>query len=99
LANALGRSRQRIEDLCDSDLNSQKLSELQQRFGQEYQAALKDGSWIKTFRGRDVLSLFTEKFVRGMSYEYFRDLIITRMSELDFKPPGMSQIINSILED
>jgi hypothetical protein len=99
LSDALGRSRQRIENTCNAELNSGNLSQLQQRFGLEYQAALKDGSWIRKFRGRDILRQFAGRFVQGMSYEYFRDLIITRMSESRYQPVGMSQIINSILQD
>jgi len=34
-----------------------------------------------------------------MTYEYFRDLIITRMSESGYQPAGMLEIINSILRD
>jgi hypothetical protein len=99
LFEALGRSRQRIEHVCNSQFSSEMLSKLQQQFAREYQVALEDGSWIRKFRGRDVLSQFAGRFVRGMSYEYFRDLIITRMSESHYQPAGMTQIISSILLD
>ena len=58
-----------------------------------------DGGWTQTFRGRDVLRRFVGRFVTGIGYETFRDLIIARMRDAEYKPAGMKRVIDTILAD
>jgi predicted ATPase len=99
LAAAITRSQQRIADLVASCLTPISLSQMQIDFNKTYNEALTDGSWLMKFRGRDILGRFAGKYVRGMKYEYFRDLIITVMSEDNYQPPGMHLVISQILSD
>jgi hypothetical protein len=99
LVEALERSKNRIEGLNQSSIDPKSLADLQQRYEDEFQISLRDGTWIAKFRGRDILRRFAGEIVPGMSYEYFRDLIITRMSDSGYRPLGMSKIVQAILED
>lgn len=85
---ALARSKNRIESLCDSTLASKELEDLQRQYESECYTALNVGTWTSRFRGRDILRKFAGEFVTGMNYEYFRDLIITQMSESKYRPDG-----------
>lgn len=99
LAEALARSKSRIENLCNSSLASTDLKALEEQYEKECYTALNDGTWISTFRGRDILKKFASELVPGMSYEYFRDLVVTQMSESNYRPHGMAKAVESILAD
>jgi hypothetical protein len=99
LSEALARSRNRIDELSNSSLASNELTALQQQYEDECYASLSDGTWIAKFRGRDILRMFAGELVRGMSYEYFRDLVITKMSDNNYRPAGMTRVVESILSD
>ena len=99
IAEAVGRSQQKIADLVASKLSSAALETWRAEYDTSYQRALDDGSWTTTFRGRDVISRFAGIYARGMKYAYFRDLIITLMSEAKYQPPGMLSVTARILAD
>ena len=61
--------------------------------------SLEEGDWKKHFRGRDILRSFSGKYVPGMRYEYFRDLIISQMVNAGYQPEGMKAILDSIIND
>ena len=97
IAEAIERSNERIQDRLASKLSRSNLEQEQLRYKKEYASALADGSWVVKFRGRDILSRFAGRFAQGMRYEYFRDLIINRMSEAQYRPQGMEAIVRKIL--
>ena len=65
----------------------------------ELTESLNTEDWKKHFRGRDILSTFAGKYVPGMRYEYFRNLIISQMSSANYEPEGMKAVLDQILSD
>ena len=60
-------------------------------------AALGDAiEWKKVFRGRDILSTFTARYGKGLSYHALRDMIVNTMSEQGYRPSGMLRILAAI---
>ncbi|MEH2116364.1 hypothetical protein [Nostoc sp.] len=51
------------------------------------------------FSGRDIINRFVAKFGQGIPYLKFRDLILARMRDNNFQPPGMKQIVDRIIAD
>ncbi len=99
LHHAIEKSIERINQRLDSNL---KLGEIRSRVETEQKAlteALTTEDWKKHFRGRDVLQEFAGKYVPGMRYVYFRELIISQMSSAGYQPPGMKDILDQIVAD
>lgn len=96
LAESVARSNKKF---CEkiAKITAETLTKNQSNIVVELNKALEDGTWQKRFRGRDILRRFAGKVVKGMEYEYFRDLVISRMSERNYKPPGMSTVVEAIL--
>ncbi len=65
-------------------------------YKKEFLESIRKGSWKKEFRGRDILKRFLLKNFKGMKYEYFRNLIISRMVTEGYKPRGMEDILKKI---
>jgi hypothetical protein len=61
------------------------------------EASLLNDEWRREFPGRLVLKRFVSEHVDGVSYEPFRNLIIDKMVDSGFRPPGMLSIIESIV--
>jgi len=98
IGEAIMRSQKRLTERLRDQLSPATLAALESSTVASLEGALRDGSWVKSFRGRDILRRFAGMLVPGMEYEYFRDLIITRMSEARYQPPGMSRVVTTILE-
>jgi hypothetical protein len=100
---AVTASMERIHGLGDTDLSLQALAREEKVIRNRLSQDLKSGEWRKTFKGREVLRQFVHQYVskrvRRIGYEEFRDLVIGRMRDAAFEPPGMKRVINSILED
>ena len=85
-----------------------RLNELGDKYSEEYltrregeirqtlSAALTSNGWRSEFPGRLVIKRFVEKCVIGVSYDAFRFLIIEKMVDSRYEPPGMLTIINKI---
>lgn len=97
LRESIERSISRLNELANNDLTLQKLAndeaELRQRFKQD----LATDAWRQSFRGRDVLKRFVTDHVPVMGYEPFRNLILARMRDANFRPPGMQAVVEQIL--
>lgn len=96
LHGAIHASLQRLEAAA-MQLSPERLHDLEAALRTKYEASLADGSWLSTFRGRDVLRRFATARSLPVSYEVFRNLILARMAEDAYQPPGMKQIINAIM--
>jgi energy-coupling factor transporter ATP-binding protein EcfA2 len=96
LHDALLSSRARIDSVLKEDLALDKLAKteavLRNRFAQD----LKTDAWLSSFRGRDILKRFIDHHVKAVSYEVFRDLILARMRDVGWQPPGMRKVLESI---
>jgi len=99
ISEAISRSRQRINDVVDSTLRKDLIEQQAGQFNREVHAQLSTNEWKKTFRGRDILRRFIGKYGQGLRYEPFRDLIIARMRDADYKPGGMKAVVDQILTD
>jgi len=99
LTEALTRSRSRIEATLSGELNPENVQAEDRRFREQFEDDLLTGAWRRTFRGRDVLKRFVGRHVGGLSYEPFRELIISKMRDTNFQPPGMKRVIEAILSD
>ena len=99
LYNSIVKSVQRVCELAENGL---PLANIQERIRKERQVledSLIEGDWKKHFKGRDILREFAGEYLRGMRYEYFRDLIISEMATSGHQPEGMKAVLDKILND
>ena len=99
LHQSIRNSIERIELIADDKYD---LSYVQGRVEEErkkLEESLTNGNWKQHFMGREILRLFVGKYVMGMGYEYFRDLIIGLMVKSNYQPNGMKKILNRIISD
>ena len=94
LAEAADRAKAKM---IKAPLSKDALTSLQGESTQRAEKELQSGRWTTTFRGRDVLRRFCDLAKLGVAYEVFRDLIIARMHQAKFEPPGMREVIDRIL--
>ncbi|TYL86347.1 AAA family ATPase [Bradyrhizobium cytisi] len=97
LSMAIQTSRNKIEGLIQNSLSPAALEGLAQTHKQRFQVDLQNGGWKKSFRGRDILRLFVGRRGGGVKYEAFRNVIIARMRDKGYQPPGMKKILDQIL--
>ncbi|MGH6710704.1 MAG: AAA family ATPase [Bradyrhizobium sp.] len=97
VSNAIQASRARIDQLIQSSLSLAALEGMTQAHQQRFQVDLQNGEWKKSFRGRDILRLFIGRHGGGVKYEAFRNVIIARMRDKGYQPPGMKEILDQIL--
>lgn len=98
LHNAVERSVERIGRARENPLSESGLRTREYELRSKYETGLADGSWMKIFRGRDILKRFSGKHASGVTYEAFRNLIVGRMRDENYQPPGMKAVIDKILE-
>ncbi len=89
----------RATDLSTAELSRETLQAAETSIRGELSDQLASGEWRKTFRGRDILSRFSDRHVGGLGYEPFRDLILARMRDDNFQPAGMSAVLAKIMSD
>ena len=97
VARRVDESAYRISQLAKTELSSEQLQSIAAERRENLTAALNDSTeWKKVFRGRDILSTFTARFGKGLSYQAMRDMIVNAMSEGGHRPPGMLRILAAI---
>ena len=97
VARNVDESASRISRLVETDLSPEQLESIAAERRKALTAALGDsGEWKKVFRGRDILSTFTARYGKGLSYQAMRDMIVNAMSEQGRRPPGMVRILAAI---
>ena len=92
-------SVQRLSNCAREDFPVKNIGDLVDEERRLLENSLEQGNWKKHFKGRDILSTFVAKYINGMRYEHFRDLIVSKMSEANYQPPGMKHILDHILAD
>jgi hypothetical protein len=60
------------------------------------QVALTNGEWRREFPGRPILRRFVGQYVRGVSYEVYRNIVLDKMVDSGYQPPGMKEVIEKI---
>jgi hypothetical protein len=86
-----------MSTVFQNELNKNTLQEVEKAARLKYANSLSNGSWVSTFKGRDILKRFAGKHASSMTYEMFRNLIIARMKDVGHQPIGMKKIIDQIL--
>jgi hypothetical protein len=99
LHGAVARSTARINAAVAGDLSENKLLELELKVRNEIEQSFADGTWLEKLPGRDILHRFISSESVPVAYEVFRNLIVSRMKELGYKPPGMKEVIEQISRD
>lgn len=95
---AAQRSSNKISSVLNEKLTEKNLAEYHDQMRSQLLEALGNERWKTVFRGRDILKKYTCKYINGIDYERFRNLIVSRMSEGSYEPPGMKQVIQSIID-
>lgn len=73
------------------------LSEIAAEIEEEFRTRLDDGTWISHFPGRLILKNFADRHLHGrVDYEAFRTLVIDKMAEAGWQPPGMAEVLTQI---
>lgn len=99
LCIAASRSAARINALIGDTLSEAALVEQEQSLRTEYESCFADGTWKSKLPGRGILKKFVDQEGIKTGYEVFRNLIVTRMATLKYKPDGMKFVIEKILLD
>ena len=99
LAAAVLRSAERMKRAVEGALSAQGLRELEGNEQSKASSDLNGDGWKKRFRGRDILRQFIGKHGGSVGYETFRDLIVARMKDAEYKPDGMGKVVDAILSD
>ena len=100
---AIEASIDRITNVTGDNLTLEALKREERIVQNRLMQDLRGGDWRKTFKGRDILRRFVNDHVANhvsrIGYEEFRDLIVGRMRDARFEPPGMREVVQAILED
>ena len=97
VARCVKESAHRMSGLVNTDLSSEQLETIADERREALTVALGDSNeWNKVFRGRDILSTFTARYGKGLSYQAIRDMIVNAMSERGHRPAGMVRILAAI---
>lgn len=97
ISEAVLRSRMRVNERVDTDLNHTSLLALEQELRSKFDGSILDGTWVSQLRGRDVLRCFVAQHVKAIQYEPFRNLILSKMRDDKFQPAGMRALVDIIL--
>lgn len=97
LIDSIENSIERLSKVIKDDLSNDKLKEMEKFLWENYENDLLSDAWKKSFRGRDILKQFASSYLKGISYDYFRNLIIAKMRNENFQPKGMKGILDVIL--
>jgi hypothetical protein len=94
---AAERSLNKMSHVLNEKLAKDEITNQKQQIQIELTTALKNNQWKVVFRGRDILNRFVGRYVTETNYEGFRNLIVNRMREGGYQPPGMKNVIEGIL--
>lgn len=99
LHEAVKRSANRISSAIEGPLSLENLRKEEEKLRAEFSYQLSGDDWRKTFRGRDILRRFAGAFAEKVPYESFRNVIISKMRDANFRPTGMKSVISKIVAD
>jgi predicted ATPase len=98
-AAAAQRSMVRVAEVVQSELSQERLSVELSNWEQEIEQSFADGSWKALLPGREILRAFVHEQRLAVPYDAFRNLVLSRMVDDDFKPAGMKTVIESIVAE
>lgn len=97
VGNAIRNYRERIDELVSSSLSDVALDALARSVSESLFDDIKTGKWKQSFRGRDILKRFVGKHGNGVRYNHFRNLVISKMRDQGYRPPGMAAVLNELI--
>ncbi len=97
LSEAIERSVRRLTEMKMSKVSKPALAHQEETIKEKYVQSLASGHWTSDFRGRDVLKRFVGKHGRSVSYEVFRNLLLSQMRDDGYRPAGMENVVKQIL--
>ena len=88
-----------VREVAASELSLERLEATRVDIQRDLERALHEGTWVSTFRGRDILKQFVKVYLGGtVGYTAFRDLVVARMRDAGFRPQGMADVLDKIVE-
>lgn len=97
LSSAIEHTTRRIAALVSSELSAETLATLELAHREQLETALGTDKWMTEYRGRDILKRFVGALGTHLNYVTFRDLVIARMRDDGYRPPGMKSVVDQIL--
>lgn len=97
LSESVSRSFDKLNSICKSDLSESVLRQREVEARAKYVESIADGTWVSKVRGRDVLKRFVGKHASSVSYEVFRNLLLSQMRDQGYRPTGMEAVVKRIL--
>jgi predicted ATPase len=94
---SIKRSEDRLNKVITHSMTKEALEAKETELRSGYVKSLADGTWIKKCRGRDILKRFAGKHAPAVSYDVFRNLLLSNMKDNGFRPEGMKLVIDKIL--
>lgn len=99
LADAARRSMARATKSIEGKLTVAALEEREKELRSELEGSITTGQWRAKMPGRETLRRFVDLAQVPVSYEAFRNLILSKMVESGIKPGGMKKIVSAIVAD
>lgn len=96
---SINNSLERLNSVCSTTLTKSALESKEVELRARYDESLADGTWVAKCRGRDILKRFAGKHAPSVSYEIFRNLLLSQMKDHGHSPTGMAVIVDKILAD
>ena len=97
LSQSVSRSLTKLNNICNNELSEPALRQREDDAKRKYIESIADGTWVSKIRGRDVLKRFVGKHAPSVSYEVFRNLLLSQMKDQGYRPNGMENVIKKIL--
>jgi predicted ATPase len=97
LFQSVTSSIDRINDIYRTKLNEEALGQHETQARGKYVESIADGSWVSRMKGRNILKRFVGKHASSVSYEVFRNLLLSQMKDQGHRPSGMDSVIRKIL--
>jgi hypothetical protein len=92
---SIAGSLRRLSEL-GSSYSETSLETRQDQIRRELNVALTNGMWRSEFPGRLILKRFVGRYVNGVNYEGFRNIILDKMVDAGYQPNGMKEVIERI---
>lgn len=99
LHRAVTRTQQRLAELAELGLSESALRLREAEYTAKFESQLSSDEWVRTFRGRDILTEFAHRYGEGLGYQRMRTLIANRMAEYSYQPIGMGATLSRVLSD
>ena len=98
LFDSVSQSMSRLQTVSSTTLTKASLAAKETELTTKFVESLADGSWVKRYQGRSVLKRFANKHAPTVSYEVFRNLLLSKMKDHGYRPAGMELVVKKILD-